>query len=71
MPFYMRDMSILRFCIHRGSCGYSLVDLHGKVVEFWGSQKLYMDFQMCGESVPQLLQLFKSQLYSYYSVSSE
>ena len=33
------------------------------VVKFWGSQKLYMDFQLRGESVPLTPVLFKGRLY--------
>jgi len=31
--------------------------------KFWGSQKLYLDFPLCGGSVPLVPVLFKDQLY--------
>ena len=34
------------------------------VVKFWGSQKLYMDFQLCGVSASLAPMLFKGQLYT-------
>lgn len=33
------------------------------VVKFWGSQKLYIDFQLCGALAPVTPTMFKSQLY--------
>lgn len=33
------------------------------VLKFWGSQKLHMDFQLCGRSVPLTPEFFKGQLY--------
>lgn len=62
-PFHIRDWSICGFCIREGSWTQTSMDTEGQL-SFSVSQKLQVDFLLCGAQCPQPL-LFKGQLYVF------
>lgn len=63
VPFNIQNLSIQGFWYPLGFLEPIPHGCHGTTVKFWGSQRLYTDFQLHGSSATLTLALFRGQLY--------